>query len=294
MVAPVRRFPKALRLNMNEKLRAASLKTRVISAVVALITLIAIGWFFQAFGMQVLVGLTVILMIREYLRLSLVPLDAPKALVIWFLASALALFAAVLLSQESLMMASVCISAFLTISLWLTRNKMPNEKLLPALSLSVLGFFLCVIFPVYEIHTLRLPNGLAWFVFHLLIVFGGDVGAYFGGILWGKEKLMPQISPKKTVAGSFSGLGASIIFGVIFALIFLKHSPWWQTALFATVCGFAAQMGDLLLSLAKRVAQVKDTGALMPGHGGILDRIDGVIVTCPLVYAFALAVETWL
>ena len=279
---------------MSDRFKAASLKLRIVSAFIAVITLFIVGGFFDSFGLQVLVGFAVVLMIREYIRLSLVPLQAPKALVVWFLVCALGLFAAVLLSQESLLMASVCISAFLTIALWLTRNLMPNERLLPALSLSVCGFFLCVIFPVYEIHTLRLPNGIAWFVLHLLVVFAGDVGAYFGGIYWGNEKLMPQISPKKTVAGAFSGLACSVVLGVLFSLFRLPHTPWWQIALLATICGFAAQMGDLLLSLIKRVAQVKDSGTLMPGHGGILDRIDGVIFTCPLLYAFALAAETWL
>ncbi|MGE0763946.1 MAG: phosphatidate cytidylyltransferase [Bdellovibrionales bacterium] len=279
---------------MNEKLKAASLKTRVISAAVAVTLLALVGWRFEAFGLEVLVGLTIALMVREYLRLSLLPLQISRPLLIWFLLCALGLFAAVLVSQEPLLMTSVCIAAFLTVSLWLTRNRMPNDKLLTALSLGVLGFFLCVVFPTYEIHTLRLPNGMAWFVLHLLIVFAGDVFAYFGGILWGKEKLMPQISPKKTVAGSFAGLVGSVVIGVIFAAIALKHTRSWQVALFALVCGFVAQMGDLLISLIKRVADVKDSGSIMPGHGGVLDRIDGVIVTCPLIYAFALAAETWL
>lgn len=70
----------------------------------------------------------------------------------------------------------------------------------------------------------------------------------------------------------------------------MPYVSWYQCVLFCFVCGFVAQSGDLLISLLKRVAQVKDSGHIMPGHGGILDRLDGVFIACPLVYTFALYV----
>ncbi len=279
---------------MNGKFRAASLPLRIVSAAIALGLLIMIGVFYQSFGLQVIVALTMVLMVREFLTLSLIPLKAPRTLVVWYAVIAAALFASLLRSHEPLLAVSLLLTLYLSVSIWITRGQLSNDLLLPAISRGLLGLFLCVVFPYFEIQTLRLPFGIQWFCLHLIIVFGGDVAAYFGGISFGEEKLMPNISPKKTVAGAVSGLAGSVILGIGFAHWFLPHTASWQVGLFALVCGFAAQMGDLLMSLVKRVAQVKDSGSIMPGHGGILDRVDGVILTSPLIFGFAFAAETWL
>jgi phosphatidate cytidylyltransferase len=119
----------------------------------------------------------------------------------------------------------------------------------------------------------------------LLIVFAGDVCAYFGGNFFGKHKLLPNISPNKTVEGSLSGILGSLVAGCIYAHFFLPQSTPLIIAATSTLAAILAQMGDLFESLVKRVADVKDSGRIMPGHGGILDRIDGVYFAAPLVYA---------
>lgn len=279
---------------MNGKFTAASLPLRIVSALIALGLLVTIGVLYQSFGLQIIVIASVVLMVREFIAMSFVPLKAPKALIVWYALIAAVLLIALLRTTEPLFAFSVLIALYLSVAIWITREKLANEQLLPALSRGLLGLFLCVVFPYFEIQILRLPHGLEWFCLHLIIVFGGDVGAYFGGITFGKVKLMPSISPKKTVAGAMSGLVGSVVLGIAFARLFLTHTQAWQVAIFALICGFAAQMGDLLMSLIKRVAQVKDSGSIMPGHGGILDRVDGVILTSPLVFGFAFAAETWL
>ena len=98
---------------------------------------------------------------------------------------------------------------------------------------------------------------------------------------------MPEVSPNKTVEGLVAGLLGSVVASCIFMGIFLPTVPIWVVGLFALICGCAAHTGDLLVSLVKRVAQVKDSGKIMPGHGGILDRLDGVYMASPLVFAFA-------
>ena len=100
--------------------------------------------------------------------------------------------------------------------------------------------------------------------------------------------MMPQISPNKTWEGALCGLLGSAVAGVAHNAIVFKDIELWETFVFCMACGLTAQSGDLLMSLVKRVAQVKDSGGIMPGHGGILDRLDGVFIACPLVYAFAL------
>lgn len=272
----------------------SSLKLRVISALVAVAILLGVGWQFGAFGLQFVVALVILLSLREFSRMGLQGIGGPWTLTMWFWGVALTLLVGLVRSDESALVTALCFSAFLTVSMWLTRNRLSNERLLGALTLGLLGLTVCVLLPFYDIQILRLPNGMAWFALHLLIVFGGDVAAYFGGIAFGKEKLMPQVSPKKTIVGAWSGLIGSVVIGLGFAFFVLPNHALWQVALVSGLVGFVAQMGDLLMSLIKRVANVKDSGGLMPGHGGILDRVDGILVTCPLLYAYAFAAETWL
>jgi len=119
----------------------------------------------------------------------------------------------------------------------------------------------------------------------LVIVFAGDTFAYFVGVLLGKKHYFPMISPKKTFEGMLGGLIGSGL-GAAFTLTvwFKVTSP--TLAIFFGICiGFMAQMGDLFESLLKRTCGVKDSGRIMPGHGGVLDRIDGVLFGLPLYIA---------
>lgn len=279
---------------MTNRFHSASLVPRILSALAAVSVLFLVGWKYDAFGLQILVGFIVALMLREFVRMSFIGLSAPWTMTAWFLLSSAALFASLLLTEGPIILLAVSFALFIAVSLWLARNKLENPQLLSFVSRGIVGLILCVLFPYFEIQLLRLPNGRAWFILHLAIVFGGDVMAYFVGIGFGDKKLMPSVSPKKTIAGAVGGLGGSILAGLGFATLLLPESFLWQIGLVAVVCGFVAQMGDLFLSLIKRVANVKDSGHLLPGHGGILDRIDGVILTCPLIFAYALLAETWL
>jgi phosphatidate cytidylyltransferase len=134
-------------------------------------------------------------------------------------------------------------------------------------------------------------EGVNWFFFMLIVVFFGDTFAYFGGRWFGRRKLYSNISPNKTWEGALGGLFGSCFGGVIFGATIFQQVPWYKFAVFCLVCGAVGQSGDLLMSLVKRVAHVKDSGSIMPGHGGILDRLDGIFIACPLVYAFALYVR---
>jgi phosphatidate cytidylyltransferase len=125
------------------------------------------------------------------------------------------------------------------------------------------------------------PLGATWFLIMLFVVFSGDVGAYIFGLSLGKNKLMPQISPKKTIEGSLGGFVFSIFSGLIL-LVWIPIGPALSTILLCFFAALFAQMGDLFESLLKRVADVKDSGRIFPGHGGLLDRIDGILFACPV------------
>ncbi len=120
----------------------------------------------------------------------------------------------------------------------------------------------------------------------LCIIFAGDTLAYLAGSCFGKRKWIPMLSPNKTWEGLFSGLITS---GLVSAwgFSFIYHEPFFMTFLFGVFCFFIAQTGDLFISLLKRRAGVKDTGLILPGHGGLLDRTDGLLMSLPFMYLFS-------
>ena len=127
--------------------------------------------------------------------------------------------------------------------------------------------------------------------------------ALYVGKNFGKRKLAPKLSPNKTIEGSVASIAGSVVFGmgVYYLGIYLAgrgftalsiSSPAWQMVLLAILLNLAAQLGDLLESAIKRGANVKDSGTLLPGHGGILDRIDALLLAAPVLW-YVLLLEDW-
>lgn len=264
---------------------------RVISAILAGLAVLGASYYGGRAGIYLVCTFAVIMGIREFSRMAfrseLIPIGVPTL----FWATSVSFYAGVInYFDYGLLWFALTNLVFLSGTLWLSRNRVANENLLTALALGTFGMIYCVLFPTFAAQLAKLEDGGHWFAFLLIVVFFGDTFAYFGGRLWGDKKLMPQVSPSKTIAGSFSGLVGSATAGVVYTQLTLPQTRPLEVLLFCLVCGFAAQNGDLLMSLVKRVAHVKDSGGLMPGHGGILDRLDGVFISCPLVYAFALYV----
>jgi len=134
-------------------------------------------------------------------------------------------------------------------------------------------------------------TGIFFMVYTLVTVVGCDVGAYFAGRAWGKRQLAPEISPNKSVEGALGGVIAGALFGLSTKLVFDAFWPDWSAAIpwsaalgFAVLLSVVGIIGDLVESLLKRDAKVKDTGALLPGMGGILDRIDAPLLGLPTMY----------
>ncbi len=129
-------------------------------------------------------------------------------------------------------------------------------------------------------------------VLPFLIAFLSDTGAYLTGRLWGKHKLAPVISPNKTVEGMFGGVLAGVLGMVIYCLIlegtFRFHVSYLRAVLYGVVGSFGAVFGDLSFSAVKRQTGIKDYGNLFPGHGGILDRFDSMMIVGPVVEAMLL------
>jgi phosphatidate cytidylyltransferase len=120
--------------------------------------------------------------------------------------------------------------------------------------------------------------------FALALNWVGDSAAYYIGRQFGKHKLAPRVSPGKSWEGAIASVLGAVLFGLIYLGHFLPQIPWWQVIVMAAIANTAGQLGDLAESALKRGAGVKDSGNLLPGHGGILDRVDSSLFALPVVY----------
>lgn len=140
----------------------------------------------------------------------------------------------------------------------------------------------------YLVSLRGMEDGRSWVFFALFCTFGSDTAAFFIGKAIGKHKLAPSISPGKTWEGAFGGLlgsvGVSLIFLLSTPLSLASKLEWWQAVILGLLVSIFGQIGDLVESLLKRNAGVKDSGSLLPGHGGVLDRIDSIIFAVVIVY----------
>ncbi len=127
-------------------------------------------------------------------------------------------------------------------------------------------------------------GGGEWVLFLILTIWAGDIIALFGGMLFGKHKLYPKISPNKTYEGLLGAVIGSVVIGLLYASFFLPELGKGACLLITIALGFLGQLGDFTESMIKRSAQVKDSGTLFPGHGGVLDRIDSFLFSTPFFY----------
>jgi phosphatidate cytidylyltransferase len=170
--------------------------------------------------------------------------------------------------------------AFLTL-----RARRPLVEALPSAGISSSALLLVALPLSFAVRLRDLPtDGPRLLLFALVIIWAGDTVAYFAGRAIGSHQLAPRLSPKKTWEGSVAGLAASLLVGWAFHRWI--DAPIFHLLAVAAVGGIAGQAGDLLESAYKRSAGVKDSGGLLPGHGGVLDRIDALILAIPVVWYY--------
>ena len=139
---------------------------------------------------------------------------------------------------------------------------------------------------------LRRDFGPGWVLLVLSIAWLADTGGYFAGRRYGRAKLYPIVSPNKTWAGLYGAILGSTLAGVVASLTYLPKLPALHGVILGLFGGVIGQLGDLVESLLKRSVGTKDSGSIIPGHGGILDRIDAVLFVAPVIYVYALWVQT--
>lgn len=153
---------------------------------------------------------------------------------------------------------------------------------------TLMPFFIAMIQLRQINYGLNSYEGAYWLLYILVLVWATDSGAYFAGRLWGKHKLAPSVSPGKTIEGLMGGVVSSIIIGLMVYYSHFFNAPFYPFMISSIVAIFASVLGDLTESMFKREANIKDSGHLIPGHGGILDRIDSLTAAMPIFAAFIL------
>ncbi|CAN2042561.1 phosphatidate cytidylyltransferase [Candidatus Magnetomoraceae bacterium gMMP-15] len=167
------------------------------------------------------------------------------------------------------------------ISIFIFKN---DPDLLYNISRQIMGIIYVPFLISYLMLIRNGEDGVVWIFWLLIMVFACDTGAFYVGKYMGKHKLCPQVSPGKTVEGFAGGLAACIICGIIFKFFFVPYITMESAFIISAVVGIIGPVGDLFESMLKRSSGVKDSGKLLPGHGGILDRIDALLFAAPVVY----------
>ncbi|MCK9221097.1 MAG: phosphatidate cytidylyltransferase [Limnochordia bacterium] len=166
---------------------------------------------------------------------------------------------------------------FFAVKELVTRSKLGTERVALALLGSVYVGLYSYLWLLREME----PNGRRFLFMVVLIIWAQDIGAYFIGIALGKHSLAPSISPKKTIEGALGGLACGVVVGGLLGLVWGMAS---KGLLLGVAAGIAGQIGDLVESALKRGAGLKDSGSILPGHGGLLDRFDSLMFAAPIAY----------
>lgn len=137
----------------------------------------------------------------------------------------------------------------------------------------------------------KFHDARAWLFFIFLVVIAADAGAYYSGRLFGRRKLYERVSPKKTIEGATGGLAASMIIGTLFGWLFLAKVPMGAMFCASGCLAVVSQIGDLVESMIKRMNGQKDSSRLLPGHGGLLDRLDSLLFVFPAAWSFLMWID---
>ena len=266
----------------------SNLTSRIFSAFVALVLLFCAIYFWQETGIYVLAVLVVFRGSFEMARMFFSS-NYPVYSKTFFVALCLITF--LIISHpihKSLAGIFVILSFLITVVYGVVLHKKFSsiDHVLTFVTKCTTGLLYCCYLPACIVWITHTNNGMEWFFCLLTVVFAGDVGAYLFGIKFGKTKIAPLLSPKKSLEGAVGGLTFSCVSALVFSL-FLTNTPIWVFIMCGLLGGALGQIGDFFESLVKRVSGVKDSGSIMPGHGGILDRLDGVLLAAPLFYLAA-------
>lgn len=160
-----------------------------------------------------------------------------------------------------------------------------QEKVLSSLGATIFSLLYIPFLISHVLLLFRVPSGRRWIFLLFFVVFSCDTGAYYVGHRWGRHKLWPAVSPGKTIEGAIGGLVSAVAMSLLVGtLLSLKMASVGFLLALGLVLAVVGQVGDLMESMLKRVSHVKDAGGILPGHGGLLDRLDSLIFAFPVVF----------
>lgn len=239
-------------------------------------------------AIAVLVSAVAVFAVREYLRIIFGTTEGPVSNTIKLISYAISILlvmGAALGSWEILFL--VLALNLMALSIFVLSRFAADQTIFNSISKQVLGIVYIPVPLCLLIFIRQMEGGTFWIIWLLIVIFANDTGAFYTGTFFGKRPLAPKISPKKTIEGSLGGITASIIAGFIFCLIFFQDlSLSFLTIPGSFMLAVAGQIGDLFESAMKRASGIKDSGRILPGHGGMLDRIDGVLPAIPVLYTY--------
>ena len=265
-----------------------NLSFRVISATFALIVLFLAVYFGQEKGIYFLILLTVVRCSFEIARMFFTS-EYPAFLKRIFVFISTLVFLGITQTPLQVFSGVAIILSFVfvtTIGIIFHKSFKNLDLILTFIARFCLGLVYTCLLPASVVWTTQSNNGIEWFLCLLSVVFAGDIGAYIFGVNFGKTKIAPLLSPNKSLEGCVGGLVFSTAAAAAFQLL-LPNTPIMVLLICGLVGGILGQIGDFFESLIKRISGVKDSGTIMPGHGGVLDRLDGVLLAAPLFYLAA-------
>ncbi|HEX4749874.1 MAG TPA: phosphatidate cytidylyltransferase [Bryobacteraceae bacterium] len=174
------------------------------------------------------------------------------------------------------------VTLFVAVALVLFLKKVDLRQILPQVACALFGAFYTFAPWRFSVDLRKISVHLLFFA--LAVNWLGDTAAYYAGRAIGRHPMAPVISPKKTWEGAAASVFVSVVAGVLYLGHFIRDLPYWEIVLMAVLANIAGQFGDLVESAIKRGAGVKDSGHLLPGHGGMLDRVDSSLFSLPFVF----------
>ena len=273
---------------------------RIVTAIVLIGFVLALVFFGQLWMMTMFAALVAELAAYEYLQLA--TLSGSKV-PLWWMAAATAMVFVVTFAWPTEMQLPV-LSALAFLLLAVGGFTAPLSRVLPDAAAGLFGL-VYIAYPMSLLPTIwNRDDGKPLLLFLMVCVWAGDIAALYIGKNFGKRKFAPKLSPGKTWEGSAASLiGTMLVAACVFwigdalsvrgNMLLHIQEPLWQLLILAVILNAAAQLGDLLESAIKRGAGVKDSGTMLPGHGGILDRIDALLLATPVLW-YALLIRDWL
>lgn len=261
----------------------SNLFLRIVSALLLAPPLVALILWQRPEGVAVVVWIAIAISLHEWVTITLA--HEPK----WF--HGVVVVCGVALSVVMYFYPAHFSSGLIALLLFLSVMKLlrPGELQTSAANLSLAMFgilYLALFLSPLALMKRDFPHGTGWVLLSLTLTWLTDSGAYFVGRAIGKHKLYPLISPGKSVEGAIGGLLFGWIAVVIAKVWYLPELSWLDTALIGIPASVLSQSGDLVESMIKRAYHVKDSGKLIPGHGGLLDRVDALLFCVPYVYLY--------